>query len=197
METKEIILWGFLSISLIINIMYLLSTYKENYKKTYEDPLTKLRNRKFLDEIKKMVHISDDKFDVIFCDIDFFKKVNDTYGHDTGDKVLEITGQKLKSSFKSSKDFVLRFGGEEFLIFLLKEKDNKNHEDNIYRRIEGLRKSVEGTTLHIGESDIKFTMSFGISFYKDDLDLDQQIKLSDEALYKSKETGRNKITIAE
>ena len=195
MEIKEIILWIFLITSIILNITYLILTYKENYKKTFEDPLTKLRNRKFLAEIEKMVEIGKDRYEVVFCDIDHFKRVNDTYGHDIGDRVLEIVGKKLKSSFKDSTDYIVRYGGEEFIIFMRKDNDGDEFNTNIYNRIDNLRKDIESKTYNIEEHKIKFTMSFGICYYDKDISFDNQIKKSDEALYTSKNSGRNKITI--
>jgi len=195
MEIEKILLWSFLIISLTLNIFYLISVYKESYKKSFEDPLTKLNNRKFLEEVKKMVEIARDEYDFVFCDIDHFKKINDTYGHDVGDKVLEIAGKKLKSQFKVSKDHIIRYGGEEFLILIKKEgKDNK---DFIEKRINKLRKDIEESTIDINGEKIKFTMSFGICFKNNDHSFEEHIKKADEALYNSKNTGRNKITISE
>jgi len=197
MEIKEIILWIFLLLSLILNIIYLISTYKENYKKTFEDPLTKLRNRKFLGEIEKMVKIGKDKYHVVFCDIDHFKRVNDTYGHDVGDRVLEIVGKKLKSSFKDSKDYIVRYGGEEFIIFMRQEGElTEEIRKAIYNRLDTLRKEVEENILNIEEHTIKFTMSFGILYYDEKTPFNEAIKKADEALYYSKENGRNRITIS-
>jgi len=197
MDIKEIVLWIFLFFSVGVNIFYLVNIYKESYRKTFEDPLTKLRNRKFLEEIKKMVVIGKDHYDVIFCDIDHFKRVNDTYGHDVGDIVLEIVGKKLKSSFKDSKDFIVRYGGEEFIIFLRNETEtvNDKYKNAIFSRIDNLRKEIEDKTVHIKDDQIKFTMSFGICFFDKDIYFDDQIKKADESLYNSKNTGRNKITI--
>ena len=196
MEIKEIILWLFLSFSLILNIIYLISTYKENYKKTFEDPLTKLRNRKFLAEIEKMVKVGKDKYEVVFCDIDHFKRVNDTYGHDVGDRVLEIVGKKLKSSFKDSKDYIVRYGGEEFIIFIRNDISEINSfKETIYKRVDNLRKDIEAQELSIEDNEIKFTMSFGICHSDKGFSFDEQIKKADESLYYSKEHGRNKITI--
>lgn len=197
MEIKEALLWGFLIMSLILNIVYLILTYKESYRKSFEDPLTKLNNRKFLEEIQKMIKLGGDKYEVVFCDIDHFKGVNDTYGHNVGDEVLKITGQKLKSNFKSKKDHIIRYGGEEFLILLHKVDALKNNDDAIKRRIDDLRLKVESTVLNINDQEIKFTMSFGICFYKEGLSFDDQVIKADEALYFSKNNGRNKVTVSE
>jgi diguanylate cyclase (GGDEF)-like protein len=193
METKELLLWLFLCLSFGLNIWYVILTYKESYRKSFEDPLTKLNNRKFLEEVEQLVKYGNEKYEVIFCDIDFFKKVNDTYGHNVGDEVLKITGQKLKSNFKSNKDHIIRYGGEEFIILL---SSSSNNNEAITHRIENLRKSIEETILQIEDQEIKFTMSFGICFCNSNKSFQDQIKAADEALYFSKKNGRNRVTIS-
>lgn len=122
----------------------------------------------------------------LLIDIDFFKKINDKLGHITGDHVLAELGTKLNESFPN--DMVVRFGGEEFSILMI----NKTQEEAL-AIAETLRKDVEV----LNPADIKITISIGLASMKDhpDSDLTQILSLADKALYHSKETGRNRVSI--
>lgn len=152
-----------------------------------QDGLTGLANRRTFDfEIKRLF---DEKipFSVIMLDIDFFKRVNDTYGHLTGDDVLKALAQVI-SQFSGPNDLCFRYGGEEFGI-LLYEKN----EQQAYNIAEKLRKEVLTMPTPMGES---ITISLGVSSYqKDDKFPKDVIKRADAALYESKLNGRNRTTI--
>lgn len=177
-----------LSTCCIVNAAYNKSLQKDNFK----DELTGLYNRKFLKKIKSRID-NNDKFYVIGCDIDFFKKVNDSYGHSTGDIVLKTFAKTLHGMFKKDDDFVVRYGGEEFFIFSKVTPDYT--EDIVYNRVEETRKKIE--ELEILSTDnrlIKITVSFGIS-YNFSLSLDKMIEDGDAKLYQAKSEGRNKVVI--
>jgi diguanylate cyclase (GGDEF)-like protein len=170
--------------------------YQEKLKAmAIKDGLTGLYNHTFLIEIlekeikkheKKSLSIS-----FAMLDIDFFKKVNDTYGHLFGDKVLKILSDILLNSL-SSCDIVGRYGGEEFGIVFI----NSDKED-LYKSCEKLRKNVEDAIFEIGNDKVKITISIGACF-KDNikgLKSDEIIKEADEALYKAKSSGRNRVEI--
>ena len=141
------------------------------------DSVTHLPIRKvFFDKINS------EKGVIVIGDIDYFKKVNDTYGHLIGDKVLEEIGLLLKNSFRDS-DVVGRYGGEEFVIFL---KDI--NLDKAYQKIEDIRIKIENTLFT--ELKIPLTMSFGLSLIDD---INESLKNADKALYYAKENGRNKV----
>lgn len=153
------------------------------------DQLTKLHNRRAIDSrLEEAYHTFkryNTTFSVILLDIDHFKSVNDTYGHDVGDSVLKEFAKILKNSSREV-DFVGRWGGEEFLIVC----PNTNH-DEVKILAEKLRKKVEEFTFKtVG----KKTASFGTYEIKEDIDISKLIEKVDEALYKSKNTGRNKVT---
>lgn len=160
------------------------------------DELTQLSNRRYFEEYfhktwelakRNKVHIS-----IIMCDIDWFKKVNDTYGHQAGDYVLQSISKFMKKSLKRETDFIARYGGEEFVIVLY-DTDVKTAEElcqNIQQRLK-----EHGEFEFKGENIGEITLSFGISSIIPHVGDSSEglLKLSDRALYKAKEKGRNRI----
>lgn len=122
-------------------------------------------------------------------DIDFFKKINDTYGHDTGDFVLKEVTNIFKGCIKEH-DNVYRTGGEEFVV-VLTNIDYKNTID----KIESIRDKIEKNIFSFKKIDLSLTISAG--FYHPQIirvdDVTTILKLSDNALYRAKQTGRNKV----
>ncbi|MBF0357241.1 MAG: diguanylate cyclase [Magnetococcales bacterium] len=159
---------------------------------TLVDPMTGLHNRRFLQECANNLCSGSKrrgkKIGLLMCDLDFFKQVNDTYGHDVGDEVLKKTATILQETVRQS-DLVVRFGGEEFIIILVDIE-----ADEVMGLAEKLRKQVESTEFQVkGQSPIKKTISIGISIYPEDEDgFWKTLKYADVALYKAKESGRNK-----
>jgi len=152
------------------------------------DRLTGLYNRhkldKVLDDEKARCDRYDDKFGVVLLDIDHFKSVNDTYGHQVGDIVLVEIANILKSNIRST-DIVGRWGGEEFLIICIKS-------DLEATKIvaEKCRKAIENYNF----TTIKHkTSSFGVAVSDKSESIKETITRADDKLYKAKETGRNKI----
>ena len=129
------------------------------YKESHEDPLTGLKNRRgcysyFSDFVQPV--IGRKSISVVISDIDFFKKINDTYGHNAGDAVLVHIADSLKSSVADSGE-VVRWGGEEFVL-LFTDCD----EEMAARRAEEVRKRIEDSTCEFEGQQIKVTMSFGV-----------------------------------
>ena len=122
-------------------------------------------------------------------DIDYFKKINDTYGHDTGDIVLKKIAQILKDNTKGS-DIVSRFGGEEFCIAL----KNVSNEAAV-RFFSKLRSSIAKEKVVMDNKQISFTASIGVSFRDDKDNIEDILKEADEALYRAKNGGRNRVEI--
>ncbi len=152
------------------------------------DVLTNLINRRelmrlFEHELSVTKRYRSD-LSIAILDIDYFKKVNDTYGHQEGDNVLIEVAKTLKDSIRET-DTVGRYGGEEFLIIM-----PQTSRENAYNIIERCRLSIE--SLVIGEAKIKITISAGISALKDD-NIDLTIATADDNLYKAKLSGRNRI----
>jgi len=151
------------------------------------DPLTGLYNRRgYHDSIDE---ISDKHGVMLMCDIDHFKKINDTYGHDAGDFVIQEVAQCIRENVRK-EDVAIRWGGEEFLIFLANTNIN-----NGYIVAEKLRESVERLTLYYREDvTIKVTLSMGISSISNQIPLEEAIRNADNAMYVSKASGRNQIS---
>ena len=127
----------------------------------------------------------------IMLDIDYFKKVNDTYGHLAGDVVLKELTQIITRNVRSS-DIIGRYGGEEFGIVL-----TDMQLDTVYQLCERIRQSIEGNVFTIGTESLNITVSMGVYFKTagDSINIGEMIKKADEALYKAKHTGRNKVEI--
>ncbi len=160
------------------------------------DGLTGIANRKSFDETLK-THIRDSKDNskslcMLMIDVDNFKKFNDNYGHLLGDQVLRIVAQCMKEAVKG-KDFVARFGGEEFAV-LLPETPLRGAEIVA----ELIRKTIAGRELKrkdTGESYGSVTVSIGVSLLRPRYDApDDLIERADKALYLSKKNGRNRVT---
>lgn len=154
------------------------------------DPLTGLRNRRFLQEYtENLVSITqrhEKNIGLIMCDLDYFKQVNDRFGHAAGDRVLQETAQLVKNSIRDS-DLVIRFGGEEFLVVLLDIDPG-----SAITVAEKIREAVQSAAFHLSEGVIKQTISLGISELPQDTDqFWQSIKFADMALYRAKAAGRN------
>jgi two-component system cell cycle response regulator len=165
----------------------LTSLNRELYDQSIKDPLTQLYNRRFIDEnlsleYKKALRY---KFPLYYTllDIDKFKEINDGAGHEVGDRVLKAIADALKDSTRSS-DVVGRFGGDEFVIF---GQIDINYVSVFLNRIKAkvAQISVEGL-------DAQVTLSIGMSVISDKTEKLEKLKeVADQALYKSKESGRN------
>lgn len=168
----------------------------ERYKsESLTDGLTGLNNyRKFDDIFNKIIKKVDEKnehLSLLFIDIDFFKKVNDKYGHTQGDEVLKQLGGILQSCTRSF-DIVSRNGGEEFTVLLLDSPLKKAIEV-----AEDIRETVREYPFHIEGKKINITLSIGVSSYQETtFDVAQIIDDADKALYTAKQTGRNKVCVA-
>lgn len=157
-------------------------------KLSITDKLTNLYNRNKLDEILidevNRANRSSKSFGVILIDIDYFKSVNDTYGHQMGDTVLKEFAQILEESSRKT-DTVGRWGGEEFLIIC-----SEANLEGILTLANKIKDRIQTNKFSIKEQK---TASFGVAIYKKDENVNELIKRADEALYKAKEGGRNKV----
>lgn len=129
---------------------------------------------------------------LVICDIDFFKKVNDTYGHRFGDEVLIAVAEKLESSIREGVDSCARYGGEEFTI-ILGDHDGKG----AFETVDRIRKNIAALPFTTPNGkDFKVTMSFGIAVYgKHAKKQELLIACADKALYKAKDNGRNRVEL--
>jgi diguanylate cyclase (GGDEF)-like protein len=163
-----------------------------------KDPLTNLYNRRYFTDIasniQELAKRNNEPLSALMIDIDRFKNINDTYGHDIGDDVIvNIANILLQHTRKS--DIVVRFGGEEFVILL----PNTNI-DGAAKIAEKIRVNIENQTIKLDEnSTIKTTVSIGVSQCGDfnSLNIENLIKRTDVALYEAKRSGKNKVVIYE
>jgi diguanylate cyclase (GGDEF)-like protein len=160
------------------------------------DGLTGLRNHRefqqiLKDEITRSIRYND-PLALVLCDIDFFKKLNDTWGHQFGDLVLKGISTHLESCIRDGVDTAARYGGEEFTLILVKNDERSAAEttERIRAHIAGLIfKSPTGEDVHV-------TMSFGIAIYRQHAkQIDELIKKADKALYRAKDNGRNRVEV--
>lgn len=158
------------------------------------DSLTGVYNRRFIEDRLPVdllaASLNKRPLSIIIADIDFFKKVNDTYGHVAGDEVLKFLASLLQNSIRKT-DWVARYGGEEFLICL------NNADDNLaYEIAERIRKKVEDSIIMYKDWEIRITASFGVYTVKSEnetyIDI---IEKADQNLYKAKKEGRNRVIV--
>jgi len=160
-----------------------------------KDALTGCYNRGFLTEhlpkeIKRARRYGHD-LSVVLCDIDHFKKVNDTYGHQAGDAVLKGFAKILMDSVRNGVDWVSRYGGEEFLVVL-----PETPFEGAVLVAERLRAHVAEASMDTSEGDLHITASFGVTGFSADtpdsrVSSDAMVKMADEKLYQAKNEGRN------
>lgn len=158
------------------------------------DGLTGLFNKRALIEVAAQKIKSSKRFkkplSVLVCDIDHFKKVNDTYGHDVGDVVIRGFGDVLRR-VKRDTDAVGRFGGEEFVV-VCEETDS----EGAALLAERIRSEIEASAFHTTQGSLKVTCSVGVAtFPSAGQDWETLFKATDEALYASKRNGRNRVTV--
>ncbi len=156
------------------------------------DVLTGLYNRRGFDnyisyEFKQSKR-NNEEYVITLGDIDFFKKVNDTYGHDCGDEVIKRVSCTIEKNIRE-QDCLARWGGEEFIIM-----QKVSSPETAFKVIERIRNEIENMKILCNNSTVSITMSFGMArMYSDSRNYDQVIIEADKNLYKAKQSGRNRI----
>lgn len=172
--------------------------YREVGELSLRDALTGLRNRRYMENnLNQIVALAfRQKAPVSFSmiDIDFFKRVNDDYGHAAGDYILQELSKKLSTAFRKS-DIIIRYGGEEFLVVLF-----DINPKTCLKMMEDLRQEVQDHVYQYQRFKIKITISIGLSCESldgkaDCCNLDGFIQKADTALYLAKDSGRNKVVL--
>jgi diguanylate cyclase (GGDEF)-like protein len=162
--------------------------------KAIRDSLTGIYNRRYINEKLPLdlinANLSDNNISVIMIDIDFFKNVNDSYGHLIGDYTLKSLAALLQRSLKRENDWVARYGGEEFLMCLPGAPLQFAEE-----LAENIRNKVENTPIEYGELKFNITASFGVSSMtpKPGSSINELIEEADKKLYEAKRNGRNRV----
>jgi diguanylate cyclase (GGDEF)-like protein len=156
------------------------------------DPVTGLYARRYLQECAEKIVAGvvrrGKRIALVMCDLDHFKQVNDTHGHDAGDLVLKESAKVISQSVRAA-DIVIRFGGEEFLVVLI-DVD----EGDAVRVAEKIRERVQSSSVELPSGVVKMAISAGVSEFPSDAeDFWRCIKSADLALYSAKELGRNRI----
>jgi len=125
------------------------------------------------------------------CDIDYFKQVNDKYGHQTGDDVLSCFVKTIRDTLRTY-DFLGRYGGEEFLMII--PESLTSTDQGVYERV---RKKIADRKMDTRSGKLSVTVSIGITISKGDESADEVIAKADAALYRAKENGRNQLAFAD
>ena len=166
---------------------------KELENAAYIDTLTGLYNRKYFTELAKANIERANRLEQLMytamLDLDFFKKVNDTYGHAAGDAVLKTTAEVIRRTIRGY-DLLCRYGGEEFVLFI-----TDLDPPTAYKLMERIRENIERSTVNYEEINIKITCSIGLAKLAEKDTMEISVRKADEALYVAKNSGRNQVRI--
>lgn len=171
---------------IVLMLSDLINIYR---KQALIDGMTGLYNRRyFINYVTKAIERSTNH-SLILCDIDFFKTINDTYGHSTGDDVI-VAFSKTLTSIIGNEYVTARFGGEEFAIYL--QNTSLEKAQDLAHQIKEATQNLEIQTL---EETVKFTVSFGVTQLTDKKTLSTALQEADKALYTAKHAGRNQVSV--
>jgi diguanylate cyclase (GGDEF)-like protein len=168
--------------------------YREALRNALQDPLTGAGNRLALDNtLEREIALAQrhhQPLSILVLDIDHFKKINDQFGHATGDCVIRDIAQQMQRSCRDT-DAVYRYGGEEFVMLL-----NHTNEQGAKQVAERLRQQIAESSTSTGDRIIEVTVSVGIASLNDDDDINSLFNRADKALYEAKRNGRNQVAVA-
>ncbi len=166
------------------------------YEQSIRDPLTNLFTRRYMEDVAYRMMMSHERGQItgmaaLMIDIDHFKHVNDTYGHPIGDVVIQKLANILMNKAREV-DLPVRFGGEEFVFFII--VDNSNDATTMAER---LRSQIEAEVFESENGAFKITISIGVACHNDEQKVSDLIGKADRALYEAKNSGRNRVVMAE
>lgn len=179
-----------LILSLILcEVLLMQWRYRESIiqKLSQMDPLTNLNNRRSFNDQLRTLHCSNKSYSIIILDLDYFKNINDQYGHAVGDDVLEQVALTLSQNVRET-DLLARYGGEEFIILV--------HDANMQtcRDIaERCRRAIKHLKIYSSSQALQITASFGIASSISECDSEQIVSYADQALYSAKQLGRDQV----
>ena len=191
--------FNFIVCSVVIVLLSSISTYEMytsmktlrstndelNFLANY-DALTKLRNRHHIADVFHIYEEGTSPFCVILGDIDDFKRINDTYGHDCGDKVLVCVAELINREI-GEKGVVCRWGGEEILVIM------SGKSDECMDKMEKIRLMIQNQKLTYERKEIKVSMTFGFADYSESMKIEKLVSIADSRLYQGKKNGKNQI----
>ena len=189
-KQQNLIITCFLIISIVFIIILVRNIFiKKKLKKYTEiDDLTKIYNRRFLSKIAHELHNQKNDYSLIIFDLDNFKNINDTYGHQFGDDVLIKVTEESRKILRNN-DYFGRYGGEEFVVFL----PNTNIEDTI-EIADRIRIAISNIDFIYDNKKVNVTASFGVNSFDPELNVNEVFEIADKRLYKSKDNGKNIIS---
>ena len=168
--------------------------FNENLEMVVADPLTGLGNRRYfdraIDPFFGALEDTGEAFSIMVFDIDHFKRVNDILGHDMGDQILKEIATRLVTHMRAV-DVVSRYGGEEFMIAM-----PKTTEGEALIAADRVRSLIAGTPIYVDGQALQITTSAGVAEVEKGEELRDVFKRADNALYKAKQAGRNKVISA-
>ena len=178
---------------ILILIIQTIKYYSIN-KIAYVDSLTNVYNRNYLQRNENKINLED--YTLAVLDIDYFKKINDTFGHQVGDLILKDVGSIMLESIRLKDDIIIRYGGEEFIIL---SKKQYTDEDNNLSAINRIFNKIRNNTFNVLKNKkIKVTVSMGINLEPHkSKSFKEAFRLADDALYQAKQDGRDRIVIHE
>lgn len=167
--------------------------YKKVKESAYRDGLTEIFNKRyFFETLNHISNLEEQNYSIVMIDLDNFKGINDTYGHPMGDLALRTVAQIIQNATRAN-DIVARYGGDEIIIYM----QNFTDKERVRRRIENIRKEIERAVMTLDDTSISITASFGVYIKCNErLTLDEVIKKADDALYLSKQEGKNKVSVS-
>ena len=182
---------GIIFIILLVSIVQAIR-FRAIKKTAFIDKLTNVYNRNYLQKYEDFINLDD--YIIATLDIDFFKKVNDSYGHDVGDKILKQVANCILLTVRNNDDIVIRYGGEEFLILAKTRRDGNLNALNVIERVFS---TIQESKFYISSDEfIAITVSIGINLVpQKSRTFSEAFKLTDIALYNAKNKGRNTIVI--
>lgn len=159
-----------------------------HYHRAIHDELTGIYNRRhFMEQAARYLRAGEQSYTIAIIDVDHFKQVNDSYGHDVGDRALEMLAQLMTRHFY--RDLVARYGGEEFVVLLAGDEEQTRF------KLERLNHEVADHAIDIHGHHVDMTVSIGMTYVQATQSLQQALKQADVALYEAKSQGRNRLVV--
>ncbi len=185
---KQIVFIVIIALALLLFfLVYQFILLQRTKKASLIDPLTLVYNRTFLREFLDREDFS--KYYILMADVDHFKKINDNYGHKVGDQILYQVAQTIHHVIRP-QDILVRYGGEEFLIFIPKEIPETKAVEIANR----IKESIESKIFHVEDHNLKLTISIGVNLHPEHYkNVSDALKEADNRLYEAKRGGRNRI----